>query len=252
MSEESILGKKGFARFHSFDACKMEMKAIKHLEEDAHKICSGILERATRGVLLKANDCGLQVLSKAGDSEIVVGGYASWDIEDDQGDVFTVEAQSKALQRFMSQPLEFQEVTVNHGMSWAREFKLATPLLKYVDSKGQEYFTHVNEAGTYFISKLRDDGLKATKYFREKAKNGELNGYSVTALPLERDGKRVTDMEYHAITLTEKAFKPVNPMTRDVKVISKSEGKNPPLNSEKSLDVNAEDILRKYGFDKCR
>ncbi len=59
-----------------------------------------------------------------------------------------------------------------------------------------------------------------------KAKAGELNGFSVTSLPLVRDpvdSKRVLDMEYHAITVTEKGlFKPVNPMTRDVKVVSKS------------------------------
>jgi hypothetical protein len=219
----SAVSKAGFARFSSMDACTSEMGRLGHLKADAAKICNGILERALKGALLKATPVGLTVLSKASEEDIVVGGYASWEIEDDQGETFNIAAQSKALQKFFGQSPEWQSVTINHGLGPVKEFKLAQPMLKYVDSKGTEYFSHVNEKGTYLISKLRNDDLKATKYYREKARNGELNGYSVNAIPLERNGNVVTDMEYTAITITEKGvMKPVNPMTRDVKVISKA------------------------------
>jgi len=215
----------GFARWENLDTCSLEMQGLGHDSGAALKICRAIKERADSGMLLKAGPVALKLLSKADDVDIVLAGYASWEVVDDEGDVFTVAAQVKALQRFLGQPAEYQNITVNHGMGWAKEFKLAQPLLTYTDSEGTEYFTHVNEKGTYLIVKVRpSDGLKATEYYREKAKKGEMNGFSVTVLPLQSEGKTVTDMEYHAITVTEKGvFKPVNPMTRDVKVISKSQ-----------------------------
>jgi hypothetical protein len=128
--------------------------------------------------------------------------------------------------------------------------KIAQPILKYVDKAGVEYFSHVNEKGTYLIGKIRADNMKTSEYYRDKARKGELNGYSVNVVPLERNGKTITDMEYTAITITEKGvMRPRNPMTRDVKVLSKGEVITPTLNSEESLD--AESILRKHGFNHC-
>jgi hypothetical protein len=235
-------------RFESFESCTLEMTKLGHDSESANKICGAIKDRAEKGVLMKANSVGLEVLSKAGEDRIVVGGYATWDVADDEGDIVTIDAQSKALQRFFSQPKEYQTITINH-----KEFKVAQPILKYTNSKGEDYFTHPNEVGTYLISELRNDNLKTTQYYREEARKGNLNGYSATFLPLERDStnpKRLTDIEYHSITLTEKGvLKPINPMARDVKTLSKSAVATPTLNSEESLD--AESILRKHGFNHC-
>jgi len=258
--------KAAFARFPSLDDCRAEMKGLGHIAADATKICNGILERALKGALLKATPTGLEVLSKASEEDIIVGGYASWETMDDEGDLFTVGAQSKALHKFFAQPPEYQAITVNHGVGPVKEFKLAQPMLKYVDSEGTEYFSHVNEKGTYLIGKVRDDDLKATRYYREKARRGELNGYSVNAIPLERDGHAVLDMEYTAVTITEKGvMKPVNPKTRDVKVISKAtdilekhvitkytvktEANTLPKPLQKA-DLSTEQILEKYGFNK--
>lgn len=211
-----------FARFENFEACTLEMGKLGHSSEDAAKICGAIKDRAEKGVLYKAAEDGLQILSKAEENDIVVGGWASWDNVDDEGDQITVEAQAKALQRFFSQAPEYQSITVNH-----KEFKVAQPLLKYKAADGTEYFSHVNEKGTYLISKIRNDSLKTTQYYREEAKKGNLNGYSITGLPLEKaaeNPKKVLDIEYHSITLTEKArMKPINPMSRDVKVLAKAE-----------------------------
>lgn len=258
-----------FSRFENMDSCTLEQKRLGHDDDSANKICGAIKERAEKGALLKASEEGLVLLSKAGSDDIVVGGYASWECEDDEGDYFTVEAQSKALTKFFNQPPEYRLITVNHGRGPAGEINIATPMLKYTDSKGTEFFSHVNEAGTFLISKLRADNMKAVQYYRKAAIAGNLNGYSVNAFPLAKEGKKVTDMEYSAITLTERGVaKPINPMTRDVKVISKaqdlvainSEGKYVPLPDSKmdlplelpeDKKAEVEAILQKYGFKRC-
>jgi hypothetical protein len=241
----------GFARFASMDACTLEMKALGHCDADAAAICGEISDRATKGALLKAAPIGLEVLTKASEPDIILGGYASWECVDDDGDLFTVDAQAKALQKFFSQPPEYQSITINHGRGLVKEMKIAQPMLKATDSQGITHYSHVNEKGTYLISKIRpDDNLQATKYYREKARNGDLNGYSVNVIPLAHEGKAVTDMEYTAITVTEKGVMvPRNPMARDVKVLSKAVPQTPTLNSQETLDV--ESILAKHGFNRC-
>lgn len=273
-----------FARFENFEACTLEQRKLGHDEESANKICGEIKDRAEKGALLKAAPLGLEVLSKASEEDIIVGGYASWECVDDDGDLFTVEAQAKALQTFFAQPPEFQAITINHGRGLVHEMKLAQPMLKYVAKDGKEYFSHVNEKGTYLIGKIRNDQMKSTQYYRAKAKAGELNGYSVNVIPITKDPvnqHKILDMEYTAVTLTEKGvMRPRNPMTRNVEVLSKaqSEAQTPTLNGvqSKGADVavinedfqlvplpdakmnypvnfdNARDeieaILRKYGF----
>lgn len=215
-----------FARWETFAACTREMINTGHTEESANNICGSIQARAEKGELYKATDVGLQVLSKANEPDLVVGGWATWELVDPERDIITVQAQSKALQRFFKQAPEFQSITVNH-----KEFKLAQPILKYVDSTGKEYFSHVNEKGTFLVSKIRDDDQKTTQYYREKVRKGEITGYSISGPPLSfemikaEDGqpaRRVDDVEYWAITLCEKGVvKAVNPKA-EVSVISKS------------------------------
>jgi hypothetical protein len=248
-----------FARFENFEACSLEQKRLGHDEESANKICGEIKERAEKGILYKADDITLQLLSKAGEADIIVAGMASWENVDPERDINTVAAQVKGLERFLSQPPEFQSITANH-----KEFKLAQPLLKYTDSLGKEYFTHVNEKGTFLISKLRNDNMRTTQHFRKAAKEGNLTGYSISGIPLAyemvkaEDGapaRRIDDIEYWSVTLCEKGvMNPVNPKTTDVKTISKSLVVTHTLNATESLDMNEpsfEDILHKYGFNKC-
>jgi hypothetical protein len=249
---EDLAQKKPFARFDSMEACTLEMGRLGHSSEDASQICGDIQTRAEKGLLLKAQPVALEVLSKADEDRIVVGGYASWDCIDDDGDIFTVDAQAKALERFFAQPPEYQLVTINHGKGALGEIKAAQPQRKFVSKAGASYFSHVNEVGTYLISEIRNDALASTQYVREKARRGELNGYSVNAIPLVKDKAnphRVLDMEYTAITITEKGvFRPRNPHTRDVEVLSKSSVETPRGNNVES----SEDILAQYGFNKTK
>jgi hypothetical protein len=249
-----------FSRFENWNECILEQQQLGHDEESANKICGAIKDRAEKGILYKADPIGLEILSKADDEELVVGGFATWEIEDDEGDTLTVGAQVKGLQRFLNQAPEWQSITINH-----KEFKLAQPQLRYTNSKGENYYSHVNEKGTYLISKIRNDNLKTTQFYREQVKKGNITGYSITGLPLAKGDspKTITDIEYHAITLTEKGvMKAVNPKTREVKVISKSEAKTAekhPIAKEavrvgqttQKPDVSSEDILCKYGFNKA-
>jgi hypothetical protein len=263
---------KGFARFPDFASCTLEQTKLGHNIEDANKICGEIQMRAEKGLLMKAQPLALEVLSKADEDRIVVGGYASWDCVDDDGDIFTADAQSKALERFFAQAPEYQLVTINHGKGALGEIKAAQPQLKYINKAGEQYFSHVNEVGTYLLSEIRNDSLASTKYVREKARRGEYDGYSVNAIPLVKDPSnphRVLDMEYTAITITEKGvFRPRNPHTRNVEVLSKGEdlavindeGKFVPLPDADMniINLEAEDkaaieaILARYGFSKTK
>ena len=234
-----------FARWENFRECELEMIDTGHDEESAKKICGAIQERAEKGELYKAIETKLNLLSKAEDTDIILGGYASWDLVDPERDIITVEAQTKGLQRFLKQPPEYQSITINH-----KEFKLAQPMLKYTDPQNKTYYTHVNEKGTYLISKLRNDNLKTTKIYREKARKGELTHYSISGIPLTPpkivkaadglDARRIDDIEYWAITLCEKdVVEAVNPKAI-VSVIKKN----------KKPDLSIEEILAKHGFNK--
>lgn len=216
-----------FSRFESMNACSLEMKKLGHSAEDCNKICEQIRERAMKGALLKASPIVLEVLTKADETRIVLGGNAQWEIEDDDGDILTTEAQVKALTRFFNQKPEYQLITLDHAKGPLVEVKAAQPQLKFTTKAGVEQFTHVHEAGTYFISEIRpDDGSKTTEWIRAEAKAGHFNGYSVNVIPLERDptnSHRILDAEYTAITLTTKGrMLPRNPRTRNVEVLSKA------------------------------
>jgi hypothetical protein len=97
-----------------------------------------------------------------------------------------------------------------------------------------------------------------------------MNGYSITGLPLKisADKRVISDIEYHAVTLCEKGvMKAVNPRTREVALISKSEkdeestGNTEVTNITKQAahqhhiepkkDLSVEEILLKHGFGKA-
>ncbi len=160
-------------------------------------------------MLFKAEPYELDIISKGDD--FVVGGYSTWELRDPQNDIITTQAQVGFLKRLFALPPEYQNVTIKHG-----DFKIGTPLLKYVAKNGVEYFSHVNEKGTYLLSKIRNDNFKSTQLWRDKILNGELAMYSISGLPLQheiiREGgeeiRKVLDLEPWAVTLCERGINP--------------------------------------------
>lgn len=215
-----------FARWENFQACVNEQLETGHDEESAKKICGAIQARAEKGMLFKAEPYELDIISKGDD--LVVGGYSTWELRDPQNDIITTQAQTGFLKRLFALPMEYQNITVKHG-----DFKIGTPLLKYTAKDGKEYFSHVNEKGTYLLSKIRNDNFKSTRLWRDKILNGELAMYSISGLPLESEMirengeeiRKVLDLEPWAITLCERG---INPKAHTQIISKQEEGEKPP------------------------
>ena len=272
-----------FARWENFRECELEMIETGHDEESAKKICGAIQARAEKGELYKGIYDGLDVLSKAKDEDLVVGGWASWEMRDADDDVVTTQAQVNFLKRLFQLPLEYRNITLNHG-----DFKIGIPLLKYVNKDGETFYSHVNEKGTYLITKIRNDNFKTTQMVRDDILKGELRSYSISGLPLDyikknEDGltlRYVTDVEPWATTLCydAKCPKAVNSIriiskenphktpkigegiySRGKKLLEKqTQGKDTVVSNqtetvESSIEVSKgeiEGILAKHGFNK--
>jgi hypothetical protein len=200
-----------FARWPDFAACKREMMDEGHDEDSAKRICGAIQARSEKGELYKAVNEGLDIISKG--DELVVGGYSSWELQDPQGDVITTKGQVGWLTRFLNLPPEYRGTTVKHG-----DFRIGTVLHKFTKPNGETVYTHVNEIGTYLITKIRNDNFLTTKLWREAILRGELGMYSISGLPLpdavvykEEHGERVRyiyDLEPWAPTLCEHGVNP--------------------------------------------
>jgi len=237
-----------FSRWANFDACKLEMMNTGHDEESAKKICGSIQTRAEKGELFKGEITELDIINK--EDDLVVGGFCTWELQDPQNDVITTQAQVKFLQSFFKLDPEYQNITVKHG-----DFKVGKPILKYVNKKGEEFYSHVNEKGTYLISKIRNDSFKSTLLWRQKILQGELGMYSISGLPIEKreiiQGSEVVryidDLEPWAVTLCEKG---VNPKAK-VQVISKEITEPLHKREEQNRDsLSCESLLQKHGFNK--
>jgi hypothetical protein len=224
----------------------LEQTDAGHDEESAKKICGAIQERAEKGELYKSADQqNYDVICKS-DSELVIGGFASWELVDPENDLITAEAQAKYLQKLFKLPVEYRNIMVGHG-----NYKIGEPLLKYVKD-GQEYFSHVNEKGLYLISKIRNDTFKTTLKWREKILKGEMSMYSIAGLPLESEFvteggtkiRKVHDIEPWEITVCEKG---VNPKA-EFKILAKETAENR-QKTRKTLEKY--EVLGKMTWEEC-
>lgn len=210
-----------FARWETFDECKTEQMETGHSEDSAEKICGAIQARAEKGALLKSEAPKLDVLLKS-DKDLIVGGYASWELKDPQRDVITTKAQVRFLQKFFHEPEHFRNIMWKHG-----GFQIGTPLLTYTTPSGETVYSHVNEVGTYLISKIRDNPWRSVQTVRKQVLNGTLKMYSISGDPVSvhymREGGEMTryvdDIDPWEVTLCEKG---VNPKTA-IRVLSKAE-----------------------------
>ena len=166
------LVQKPFARWETFDACKLEQMEIGHSEESADKICGDIQERAEKGMLFKSLP-DLEILKGKG-GDLIVGGYASWEIVDAENDFVTTEAMVNFLAKFFNLPVEYRNVSGDHT-----NFQLATALLEY-EGEDETFYSHVHEKGMYLIAKVRSDGFKRTRQLRKLVREGVYKAYSIS------------------------------------------------------------------------
>ena len=199
-----------FARWENFRECELEMIDTGHDEESAKKICGEIQARAEKGALYKSADQQNYDIICKSDSELVIGGFASWELVDPENDLVTTQAQTRYLQKLFKLPREYRNIMVGHS-----NYKIGEPILKY-EKDGREYFSHVNEKGLYLVAKIRNDSFKTTQKWREKILKGEMNMYSIAGLPLEseivEEGgtkiRKIYDTEPWEITICEKGVNP--------------------------------------------
>jgi len=173
-----------FSRWDSEQDCLAEMLEI-HDEETAVFIVAQIAARVEAGTLFKSDDRPMQIISKDDDEEIVIVGPCTWELRDPEGDVVTTAGMVDFFQKWFTQVSpEYRCVMLDHG-----NFKVGEPLLTY-EGKDGKYATHVHEKGAVLITKLRpDDGLRATKKFREDVILGVYKSYSISWWPIRFEMK---------------------------------------------------------------
>jgi hypothetical protein len=137
--------------------------------------------------------------------DLIVGGYASWELKDPQRDVITTKAQVNFLRKFFNEPEHFRNIMWKHG-----GFQIGTPLLNYTLPTGETVYSHVNEVGTYLISKIRDNSWRSVQTVRKHILEGKLKMYSISGDPIavhyESDDGEMTryvdDIDPWEVTLT--------------------------------------------------
>jgi len=228
-----------FARWENFRECELEMIDTGHDEESAKKICGAIQARAEKGQLYKSVDQQNYDIICKSDSELVIGGFASWELVDPENDLVTTRAQTRYLQKLFKLPREYRNIMVGHS-----NYKIGEPLLKYVKD-GHEYFSHVNEKGLYLVATIRNDSFKTTQKWREKILKGEMSMYSIAGLPLESEIvdeggtkiRKIYDTEPWEITICEKG---VNPKTK-FKILAKQEPKSDEERAKAHFNITDEE-----------
>lgn len=169
-----------FARWENLEECKLEQMQIGHSQEHAKNICEGIKEREDKGILFKAQPT-LEIL-KSKDGELIIGGPASWEVEDYENDYVTTEGQVNFLRKFLNLPPEYRNISIDHT-----NFQMATALLQYPHDKAK-YFSHVHEKGMYLVAKVRNDKLNRTQHYRQQIKDGSYKMFSISGEALRCDG----------------------------------------------------------------
>jgi hypothetical protein len=184
----------GFARWEDYSACTLEQKSIGHDSKSASIICDGIQARAKAGLLYKSTP-PLEIIKSAG-SELIVGGYATWELVDPEKDLITTKAMVNYLRKFFALPAEYRNIQVDHG-----NFNAGKALLNYTTPEGKSYYSHVNEKGLYLVSKVRnEDGLHRTTQVRQDIKQGIYRMYSIAGQALnpsveQVDGEQVRKID---------------------------------------------------------
>lgn len=168
-----------FGRWDSFDSCVAEMTLF-HSDEDAMAIAEAIRERVDSNTLFKSVDIPMKVM-KSEEGDIIVYGPCSWEKRDPVGDVVTTEFMVKFFDKwFNNVPVNYRNIMLDH-----ENFQVGEPLLTYIHSDETKYYTHVHEKAPMLLAKIRpDDGLEATKKFRQAIIDLDYKSYSISWFPV--------------------------------------------------------------------
>lgn len=188
---------KPFARWANFQECKTEMMTQQHkTEEEAGTICGAIEHRAEKGMLYKGAET-LEVI-KSKDNKMIIYGPASWetpDMEYPTPDYPTVEFQVNFLNKLLSMPEEYRNLSIDH-----QSLIMGKAVSKAVGADGQTYYSHVHEKGMMLVGEIRSDtNLGWVKKYREDIERGIYKMFSIRASNATRepaliDGKKVNKL----------------------------------------------------------
>lgn len=147
----------------------------------------------------------LRILHKA-DNDLIIGGYASTESTDKEGDSISLEALEEAFQKLMEDP-EYRNLMVQHH---SQQGGVILPEWKDPET-GKLYRSGVDEHGLFVLGKIRNDGTRLAQGVRKEILEGKLNSFSIGGTEMKEysrpeyeEGKmvnRINKIELHEVTL---------------------------------------------------
>jgi HK97 family phage prohead protease len=134
----------------------------------------------------------------------LIGGYASVEVKDSQGETITLEALKGALIPFMDAKL-YRNVHVMHS-----NIEIGKVVEEIVDSDGYTWTTHVDDLGLFVVCEL-DRPIQEADRVWEAIERGELSDFSIAGEALHRTGEHgeiIDRLELHEITICVKGANP--------------------------------------------
>jgi len=134
----------------------------------------------------------------------LIGGYASVEVKDSQGETITVEALRDALGPFMAAKL-YRNVHVMHS-----NVEVGKVVEKIMDSDGHEWTTHVDDLGLFVVCEINRPIQEADRVW-EAIERGELADFSIAGQAIHRTGEHgeiIDQLELHEITICVKGANP--------------------------------------------
>jgi len=145
--------------------------------------------------------CGID---KIDEDSFVIGGYASVEVVDKQGDKVPLETLEEAWKLF-TKDLDYAHVHILHS-----NIPVGKILLEYEDSEGETRKSGVDDKGLYILVKIRNDikkGKEVWQLIREKQLNGfSIAGEVIASQPISngKSFQQIDKLELHEISVVDK------------------------------------------------
>jgi len=142
--------------------------------------------------LLRLPFSNYHLISKIDDDSWIIGGYASVDIVDKQGDKIPISTLEKAWKLFI-EDMDYAHVNVLHS-----NIPVGKIILEYTDKEGKVWKSGVTDTGLFILVKLRKN-LKKARETWELIKQGKLRGFSIAGEAILVEPTVKGDKEYDVI-----------------------------------------------------